>query len=110
MTDFDVKPIYNKQKPRKVYLSSKVNWEEIYKACEGLSNEIIGMAHENLKVEGIWETFKSGIQTLLTVVDNVIPSKTLKKKSSVQWFNRKLKNDKEKMPPIRTCKKVKTME
>ena len=55
MTDSDVKPIYNKQKPRKVYLSSKVKWEEIYKACEKLSNEIIGMAHENLKVEGIWK-------------------------------------------------------
>ena len=46
------------------------------------------MVHENLRVEVIWKTYKSGIQTAM---DNFIPSKTFKKKNSVPWFNRKLK-------------------
>ena len=78
VTDSDVKPVYNKQKPRKVYLFSKANWNKIYEACENLSTEIIGMARENLKVESIWEKFKTGIQSTM---DNFIPSKTFKKKS-----------------------------
>ena len=67
VTDSDVKPIYNKQKPLKIYLFSKANWEEIYKACDILSNEIIQMVHDKLKVESIWEKFK--------------------KKNLVPWFN-----------------------
>ena len=88
VTDSDVKSVYNKQKPRKVYLFSKANWNEIYEACENLSTEIIGMARENLKVESIWEKFKTGIQSTM---DNFIPSKTFKKKNTVPWFNKKLK-------------------
>ena len=65
VTDSDVKPIYNKQKPRKIYLFSKANWEEIYKACDILSNEIIHMVHDILKVESIWEKFKAGIQSAM---------------------------------------------
>ena len=40
VTDCDIKPVYNKQNPRKVYLFSKANWEEIYSACENLSVKI----------------------------------------------------------------------
>ena len=78
VTDSDVKPIYNKQKPRKIYLFSKANWEEIYKACDILSNEIIQMVHDKLKVESIWEKFKAGIQPAM---DSYIPSKIFKKKN-----------------------------
>ena len=88
VTDSDVKPIYNKQKPRKIYLFSKANWEEIYKACDILSNEIIQMVHDKLKVESIWEKFKAGIQSAM---DSYIPSKIFKKKNLVPWFNGKLK-------------------
>ena len=88
VTDSDVKPIYNKQKPRKIYLFSKANWEEIYKACDILSNEIIQMVHDKLNVESIWEKFKAGIQSAM---DSYIPSKIFKKKNSVPWFNGKLK-------------------
>ena len=34
VTDCDIRPIYNKQNPQKIYLFSKANWEEIYSACE----------------------------------------------------------------------------
>ena len=40
VTDCDIKPVYNKQNPRKVYFFSKANWEENYSACENLSVKI----------------------------------------------------------------------
>ena len=88
VTDSDVKPIYNKQKPRKIYLFSKANWEEIYKACDILSNEIIQTVHVKWKVESIWKKFKAGIQSAM---DSYTPSKIFKTKNLVPWFNVKLK-------------------
>ena len=67
VTDSDVKPIYNKQKPRKINLFSKASWEEIYKAYDILSNEIIQMVHDKLKVESIWEKFKEEFSRQWTV-------------------------------------------
>ena len=88
VTDSDVKPIYNKQKPRKVYLFSKANWEEIKKACVQLSDNIIIMVQNKENIEELWNTFKTGIQEAM---DNFIPSKIFKKKNTVPWFNRNLK-------------------
>ena len=88
VTDCDIKPIYNKQNPRKVYLFSKANWEEIYSACERLSLKIQNMINMKDSIEHIWTTFKSEIQSAM---DTFIPSKTFKKNNTVPWFNRKLK-------------------
>ena len=63
------------------------------------------MARENLKVESIWEKFKTGIQSAM---DNFIPSKTFKKKNTVPWFNKKLKKmTKRKARLYRHAKKTK---
>ena len=43
VTDCDIKPVYNKHDPRKVYLFSKANLEEIYSAFENLSIKIQNM-------------------------------------------------------------------
>ena len=88
VTDCDIKPVYNKQNPRKVYLFSKANWEEIYSACENLSVKIQNMAKLKDSLEEIWTTFKTEIQNAM---DTFIPSKTFKKNNTVSWFNRKLK-------------------
>ena len=88
VTDCDIKPVYNKQNPRKVYLFSKANWEEIYSACENLSIKIQNMVKLKDSLEEIWTTFKTEIQNAM---DTFIPSKTFKKNNTVPWFNRKLK-------------------
>ena len=88
VTDCDIKPVYNRQNPRKVYLYSKANWEEIYSACERLSVKIQNMINLKDNIEHIWATFKSEIQSTM---DTFIPSKTFKKNNTVPWFNRKLK-------------------
>ena len=68
VTDTDVKPIYNKQKPRKIYLFFKANWEEIYKACDILSNEIIQKVHDKLKVEISWRNLRQEFSWQSTVI------------------------------------------
>ena len=73
----DVKPIYNKQKPRRVYLFSKANWEGIKKACVQLSDNIITTVKDKENIEELWNTFKNGIQEAM---DKYIPSKIFKKK------------------------------
>ena len=88
VTDCDIKPVYNKQNPQKVYLFSKANWEEIYSACENLSVKIQNMVKLKDSLEEIWTTFKTEIQNAM---DTFIPSKTFKKNNTVPWFNRKLK-------------------
>ena len=88
VTDWDIKPVYDKQKPKKVYLFSKANWEEIYKACEKLSNSIISITNNEVNIEDLWSIFKTGIQDAM---DKFKPSKIFKKKNIVPWFNRKLK-------------------
>ena len=75
VTDCDIKPVYNKQKPRKVYLFSKANCEKIYSACENLSVKIQNMVKLKDSLE-IWTTFKTEIQNAM---DTFIPSKTLKR-------------------------------
>ena len=63
VTDSNIKPTYNKQNPRKVYLFPKANWDTIYSACETLSNKIINMAKTNVDIKSFWNTFKTKIQT-----------------------------------------------
>ena len=83
-----IKSVYNKRNPRKVYLFSKANWEEIYSACENLSVKFQNMVKLKDSLEEIWTTFKTEIQNSM---DTFIPSKTFKKNNTVPWFNRKLK-------------------
>ena len=87
VTDSDVKPLYNRQKSRKVYLFSKANWDEINQSCVNLSTKINIMANTN-NINTLWETFKTEINTAM---ETHIPSKIFKNKNSVPWFNRKLK-------------------
>ena len=80
VTDSDVKPIISKDQEKSIYFPL-ANLEEIYTACEILSNDIIQTVHDKMKLESIWEKFKTGIQS---AIDSYIyiPSKTFRKKNS----------------------------
>ena len=43
----------------KTYFGVEIFMGEIYKACDILSNKFIQMVHDKLKVESIWEKFKT---------------------------------------------------
>ncbi|WAR05575.1 hypothetical protein MAR_020944 [Mya arenaria] len=86
VTDSDIKPFYNIEKPRKVYLYSKANWDNISLECSKLSDDLVYMSGPN--VEMMWERLKTGIQSIM---DTNIPSKMFRKRNTVPWFNRTLK-------------------
>ena len=86
VTDSDIKPIYNVQQSRRVYLFSKANWTEINKDCVELSDQITKMKINT--VQERWDTLKTNIQSIM---DKHIPSKIFKKRNIVPWFNRALK-------------------
>ncbi|XP_053380040.1 uncharacterized protein LOC128548699 [Mercenaria mercenaria] len=86
VTDSDISPVYNVQKPRRIYLFPMANWTEIYQACENLSDEIVNMKLHSVQEK--WDTLKCNIQTIM---DKHIPSKIFKKRNTVPWFNKHLK-------------------
>ena len=61
------------------------------------------MVNDKMKIESIWEKFKSGIKSTM---DSYIPSKNFKKKKTQFPGLIKIKeNDKKERPPLQTCKK-----
>ena len=87
VTDIDVLPQLIKQKKRKIFLFSKVNWEDIQKDTEQLSNSILEDRAQN-PVEYLWTRLKDG---LTHIMDKHIPSRMTNSRKSLPWFNRKLK-------------------
>ena len=88
VTDADIKPIYTRQKPRKVYKWKQANWDNIKKDCEKLSNRVCEEAKGNADIEKLWNTFKDSINSS---VEKNVPSKTCRNKYSLPWVNRRLK-------------------
>ena len=76
VTDSNVKPFYNKEKPRKIYMYSKADWNTINNECENLSDEIINLSSVNTNIQILWDKLKIGIQSIM---DKNIPSKLFKK-------------------------------
>ena len=88
VTDADIKPIYTRQKPRKVYKWKQANWENIKANCETLTKGVLEQAKGETDIEDLWDTFKGGINTS---VEKNVPSKICKNKYSLPWVNRRLK-------------------
>ena len=82
VTDIDIIPKYIRQKPRKFFIFSKANWDNIFKETASLSQEIVSSSND---VQQLWDSFKNGIFDIMT---RNIPSKTSKKRKSVPWFDR----------------------
>ena len=88
VTDMDLVPRINRPKPKKKYLFSKANWDEIRKDMTSLSTEVCSMPKDSKSVEDMWSTFKSGIQTSM---DRNIPQRMCRRKDVLPWFTHKLK-------------------
>ena len=87
LTDIDIIPQHVKQKPRKLYIFSKANWENIYDDMDTLSRKI-NNSPSTTTVEDLWFTFKTGIEQSM---DKNIPTKVCKTRKSLPWYNRNLK-------------------
>ena len=63
VTDADIKPIYTRQKPRKVYKWKQANWDNIKKDGEKLSNRVCGEAKGKADIEKLWNTIIDSINS-----------------------------------------------
>ena len=87
VTDIDIIPQHIKQKPRKIYIFSKGNWDKIFDDMGQLSGENT-RAPPSSTVEDLWDSFKSGIGKTM---DRNIPTKVCNNRKSLPWYNRDLK-------------------
>ena len=89
VTDSYSKPYYNKQKPRKVFLYAKANWDKIKDEMLKMSATLLDKFNEgNSQVQELWEYFKNSVNS---VMEENIPSKTFRNNNSLPWFDKKLK-------------------
>ena len=89
VTDSYSKPYYNKKKPRKVFLRAKAYWDKIKDEMLKMSSTLIDKFNEgNSQVQELWEYFKNSVNS---VMEENIPSKTFRNNNSLPWFNKKLK-------------------
>ena len=63
VTDAEIKLIYARQKPRKVYKWKKANWENINSDCETLTKGVLDQAKGETDIDDLWDTFKGDINT-----------------------------------------------
>ena len=87
VTDIDIIPQHIKQKPRKIYIFSKANWDKIFDDMDQLSSEIT-IAPPTSAVEDLWDSFKSGFGKYM---DTNIPTKVCSNRKSLPWYNKDLK-------------------
>ena len=91
----DIPPIVNKQKPRKIHLYMKADWDGFKEFMQGCSDEICGRTpfpgeeNENANnVESLWQAFKSQLHL---GINKFIPSKIAKKKNLYPWIDADLR-------------------
>ncbi|CAG2208258.1 unnamed protein product [Mytilus edulis] len=83
--DTDLKPQYNKPKPREIYVYKKAKWEEIKADIIKFGADII---NSNTSVEERWTNLKNGIETTLNLN---VPRKITNKRHNLPWLSNSVK-------------------
>ena len=86
--DSYIRPIYCIQKKRKCFIYKKADWNSLFTYCEKLSNSLVIRSKLNYSIHELWDIFKS---TLNLGISQYIPSKLVKKRSSLPWVNKHIK-------------------
>jgi hypothetical protein len=81
----NISPIVNNQKPRKIYLFKRADWDGLRLHMENLENT---HAEQGLDVKSLWKSF---VQLLNSGIEKCIPSKIAKQKSHLPWVNSETK-------------------
>ena len=71
VVDSDTKPFYAKQKPRKSFVFSKANWEQLKINITELSAEIVRLYRSGSSVQHLWDIFK---KDLMIAINANIPT------------------------------------
>ena len=88
VVDSDTKPFYAKQRPRKCFVFSRANWDQLKTDIKDISVEIVRLYRCGSSVQKLWDTLT---KDLLTAINSNIPSKLKTSKHSVPWINREVK-------------------
>ena len=88
VVDSDTKPFYLKQKPRKCFLFSKVNWDELKVKISGISKNITEMYEFGKSIHELWDTFKTD---LMQTINENVPSKMFRSNTPTPWIRGKAK-------------------
>ena len=85
--DSYIRPIYSIQKKKKCFIFKKADWDSLYTHCEKLSKSLITKSKMDYDIHDLWDLFKS---TLNLGISTFIPSKFVKKRTSLPWINKRL--------------------
>ena len=77
ITDMEIKPHYQKTKPRKCYIYAKANWDALKTSLSMLSANINTMNEAKENIHNMWGHFK---EELKSQMDKHIPSKEIRSK------------------------------
>ena len=86
IVDSDIRPTFNKPKPRTVYKFAQANWEEITKATEDFCTKFAA-DFDKFSVEENWSCFKKFAVDLL---NERIPTKLTTSRYNLPWFSKAL--------------------
>ena len=85
--DINTKPQTCKQPPRKIYQYNKADWSKVKAETSKLSDQILHRA-DTLSTQHMWDQIEQGLQN---IIENYIPSKTIKGHKNPPWFNEEIK-------------------
>ena len=106
-SEVSVKPKVIKQKPRKVHLYNRANWESFRSFMASFSSNFIPDL-TNKTVEQAWSLFKS---TLHEGINKFIPSKLIGSKKHLPWVTNSIRRDIQKRDNLfKKFKKSKSVE
>ena len=88
ITDFSIRPHYQKPKTRKIYTFSKADWTKLKNDCLSLAEVIKAKYDNGCETNELWALFKTH---LLQHTDKHVPSKTVSNKNRPPWLNNLLK-------------------
>ena len=85
--DMNIKPKVNKQPPRKVHQYKKADWQNIKGEVTKLSDSILA-DKSHTTTQKMWDQTEKGLQK---IINDHIPSKTIKGYKNPPWFTNDLK-------------------
>lgn len=87
VTDSNIRPVFNKKRPRKIFKYDKADWTEIKKVTQAFREEYLTTANCHTVNEN-WLKFKNHLNT---VMNEYVPCKTTNTKFSLPWINSSIK-------------------
>lgn len=82
-----IKPIIQKQKPRKVHLFGKADWGKLKSLMKGYQERFL-LDYAGKSVDYLWTSFTD---TLNKYMNECIPTKLIRGKSSLPWITQDIK-------------------